>query len=74
MSLLFLIPFAISIASAFVIFENSHDEVALLAASAASVSLILCLLFLPWQVQLLVLMFVLTITRRVSVPKQSKFR
>jgi hypothetical protein len=74
MSLLFLIPLAISIASAFVIFENSHDEIALLAASAASVSLILCLLFLPWQVQLLVLMFVLTITRRVSVPNQSKFR
>ncbi|MBD1932870.1 hypothetical protein [Funiculus sociatus] len=74
MSLLFLIPLVISLGLAYLVLENSHDEIAKLAASAAIVSLIVCLLFSPWQLQLLLLMWVVTSTRRFSLPNQNKFR
>ncbi len=67
MSLGFLIPLAIALGSAY-IFEKSAEEMALLAASIGIVSLLLSLILLPWQMQLMLLMFVLTNANRLSVP------
>lgn len=71
MSLLFLIPLATALGAAY-IFETLQDEVAILAAVAVVVSVILCLVLSPWQLQLSLLMVVLLTTRRVSL-KNSRF-
>lgn len=64
MHLLFLIPLATSLVAAY-IFKNSADEIAYLMGSITVVSIILGLVLAPWQIQLLILIFVIINTKRL---------
>lgn len=64
MHLSFLIPLVTGLASSY-IFLNSAEEMEYLAGSVALISMILTLIVAPWQFQLLVLVLVLTSTRRL---------
>lgn len=64
MHLLFLIPLATSLVAAY-IFNNSADEMAYLMGSVTIVSIILSLVLAPWQIQLLILMFVIISTKQL---------
>lgn len=66
MSLVFMIPLAIALGAAY-IYENCRDEVGTIVAVGGAVCLILSLILLPWPIQLLLLIFVLVSTRRLSV-------
>lgn len=69
MSLVFVISLSIVPLSVFVL-KNSSDEMYYLAASILLVSLLVSLLFAPWQLQLLLLIFVLLSNRRRFLPSE----
>lgn len=71
MHLLFLIPLTTSLVSGY-IFRSCTDEMAYLTGSITVVSLILSLVLAPWQIQLLILMLVMTSTRRLL--RQNEYR
>jgi prepilin signal peptidase PulO-like enzyme (type II secretory pathway) len=64
MHLLFLIPLTTAIVSGY-LFNKATDEIADLTGLVAVFSLILFLVLAPWQLQLLVLLLVLSSTRRL---------
>lgn len=68
MSLFFLIPLTISLVTGYV-FKNSAADMAELMILATVFSLILSLVLAPWQLQLLVLILVITSTKQVLLPK-----
>lgn len=49
--------------------RQSHDEIAYIAGVFAIISLILSLVLAPWQIQLIVLIFVLVSTNRLISSK-----
>lgn len=50
------------------IFDNTSDEISYLAASISIVSLIVGLIVAPWEIQLLLLVVALVLTKGLSVP------
>lgn len=69
MSLVFVISLTIVPISAFAL-KHSSDEISYVAASILWVSLLLSLLFAPWQLQLLLLMLVLLSNKRHFLPSE----
>lgn len=69
MSLVFVISLTIVPISVFVL-KQSSDEISYLAASILWVSLLISLLFAPWQLQLLLLILVLLSNRRRFLPSE----
>lgn len=63
MHLFFLIPLVTSLVAGY-LFNNSADEMAYLMGSITVVSIVLSLVLAPWQIQLLILMFVIISTKR----------
>jgi membrane protein implicated in regulation of membrane protease activity len=73
MHLHFLIPLATCIASSY-LFKNAVDEIADLSGAITVVSLVLSLILAPWQLQLLVLTFVVISTRRLLLQNETRTR
>ncbi len=71
MHLPFLIPLTTAIVAGY-IFKNSADEMAYLTGVITLVNLILSLVLAPWQLQLLVLMLVLSSTRQLLRQNESR--
>lgn len=71
MHLFFLIPLMTCLASGY-IFKSCADEMAYLTGTITVVSLVLSLILAPWQLQLLILMFVMTSTKRLL--RQNEYR
>ena len=71
MHLAFLVPLMTGVVSAY-IFNKSADEMADLSGVVTIVSIILTLIFAPWQLQLLVLMAVMISTRRLLLQNEYK--
>lgn len=71
MHLTFLIPLMTGVVSAY-IFNKSADEMADLTGVVTIVSIILALIFAPWQLQLLVLVAGIISTRRLLLQNESK--
>jgi hypothetical protein len=64
MALAFLIPLFTGLVSGYV-FKKSTDEIGYLAGAVAIVSFIISLVLAPWEIQLLLLIFVLLITHKL---------
>ena len=71
MHLLFLIPLMTCLASGY-IFKSCADEMAYLTGIITVISLVLSLVLAPWQLQLLILMFVMISTKRLL--RQNDYR
>lgn len=64
MNLTFLIPLTTCLVSGY-IFKKSTDEMAYLTGSVTIVSLVLSIIIAPWQIQLLVLAYVMFSTKKL---------
>ena len=64
MALTFLIPLFSGLVSGY-IFKKSTDEIGYLAGAFAIVSFLISLVLAPWEIQLLLLIFVLVITQKL---------
>lgn len=64
MALAFLIPLLSGLVSGY-IFKKSTDEIGYLAGAFAIVSFLISLVLAPWEIQLLLLIFVLFITQKL---------
>lgn len=73
MHLLFLIPLTTGLVAGY-IFKDCADEMAYLTGVLAAISLILSLVLAPWQIQLLILMLVMTGTRRLLRQNEYKMQ
>ena len=73
MSLFFLIPLTASLLAGYIC-KNSADELAYLTAIVATVCLILSLVIAPWQLQLLVIVFVLVSTKKLLQQNEYKMQ
>lgn len=71
MHLFFLIPLMTCLASGY-IFKSCADEMAYLTGIITIISLVLSLVLAPWQLQLLILMFVMTSTKQLL--RQNEYR
>jgi membrane protein implicated in regulation of membrane protease activity len=69
MSWFFMFPLGTFLVAVY-IFKNSAEEITYLSACIAGVSLLLTLVSAPWQLQCLLLMFVLLSTRGQSLSSQ----
>ena len=73
MHLFFLIPLITALLTSY-IFKKSSDEMAYLTGIITLVSLILCLVLAPWQLQLLVLGLVLFSTKKLLQQNESRMQ
>jgi predicted membrane protein len=73
MNLFFLIPLTASLLASYIC-KNSADELAYLTAVIAAASLILSLVIAPWQLQLLVIAFVLVSTKKLLQQNEYKMQ
>ena len=73
MHLTFLIPLTTSLISGY-IFQKSADEMAYLTGLLTIVSLVFSLIIAPWQIQLLILGFVLISTRKLLQKNEYKMQ
>ncbi len=64
MTLAFLIPLFTGLVSGY-IFKKSTDEIGYLPGAFAIVSFIISLVLAPWEIQLLLLVFVLFVTQKL---------
>lgn len=65
MHLVFLIPLTTAILASFIFKDPTDNEIGYLTGLATIVGLILSLVLAPWQLQLLVLIFVTIVTGRL---------
>ncbi|MEM7554889.1 MAG: hypothetical protein AAF378_12450 [Cyanobacteria bacterium P01_A01_bin.84] len=64
MPLLFLIPLFTGLVSGY-IFKKSVDEIGYLAGLIAAISILISLVIAPWEIQLLLLVLILVITKKL---------
>jgi hypothetical protein len=73
MVLTFLIPLFTGLVTGY-IFKKSTDEIGYLAGGIAIFSFVISLILAPWEVQLLLLVFVLVITQRLLQQNEYKMK
>ncbi|MEA5616821.1 hypothetical protein VB711_03055 [Cronbergia sp. UHCC 0137] len=64
MPLFFLIPLCTGLITGY-IFQKNTDEIACIAGVFKAVSFILSLVLAPWQIQFILLIFVLFVTKKI---------
>ncbi|MEM7726938.1 MAG: hypothetical protein AAF208_11295 [Cyanobacteria bacterium P01_A01_bin.45] len=64
MPLLFLIPLCTGLVSGY-IFQKSIDEVGYLAGLISAISIVISLIIAPWEIQLVLLILVLIVTKKL---------
>jgi hypothetical protein len=73
MTLAFLIPLFTGLVSGYV-FKKSTDEIGYLPGAFAIVSFIISLVLAPWEIQLLLLVFVLVVTQKLLQKNEYRIR
>ncbi len=73
MPLFFLVPLSAGLVTGYICKESS-DEIAQLSGVAAAISLIVSLVLAPWEIQLLLLVLVITTTQKLLLKNEHKLK